>query len=118
MTDVLNSADEAAILEQFVRNKLAIEELEAQQNTIKTFFKERAEAYPAGTDRKNGKFYIKITENKRVDDTLARRHLTATQYRQLTKTVVDGTLARKVLSEKDYAKIVKHYDHKIEIGLN
>jgi chaperone required for assembly of F1-ATPase len=117
MTDKLSQTEEEAALERIVRNQLKIAELNAENDTLKGFFKGNS-AYPAGTKKEVGKFYIKVTTNTRVDDGLARINLDSRTYNRLTKKVIDGTLAKKSLGSDAYAKIVKTYDNRIEIGLN
>lgn len=114
--DMLAVEEEAQFLESIVRKQLEIQRLEEEVATLKSFFKQRPEAYPTGT-KQVGKFYIKVTTNRRVDDTLAKQTLGVTEYKRLTKQVIDGTLAKKILPPNRYDQIVKTYDNRIEIGL-
>lgn len=116
MTDTLDTSEEAQILELVVRKQLEIEQLQEEVATLKAYFKERGDQYPVGS-KNIGKFYLKVTTNRRVDDTLARTQLSATVYNRLTKKVIDSTLAKKSLTDEQYNKIVKTYENRIEIGL-
>jgi len=118
MTDNLTQTEEEIALERIVRNQLAIKELEAENEQLKQFFKDRPEQYPAGAALERGKFYIKITKSTRIDDKLARDNLSAARYRSVSKMTVDTTAARRYLNETELAKITKTYDNRIEIGLN
>jgi len=115
--DSLTPTEEEQVLERIVRNQLQIKALEEENTALKGFFKQNDEAYPAGTTKEVGKFFIKITRSTRVDDGLARRNLDPDVYHRLTKETIDGTLAKKGLPTEDYEKIVKVYDNRIEIGL-
>lgn len=115
---VITLTEEEEALELIVRNQLKIKELEEQNAVLKGFFKERKEAYPAGSKKEVGKFYIKVSTNMRVDDALAKLHLPAQKYNRLTKTVIDPVKAKKALTPAEYAKVQKVYDNKIEVGLN
>ena len=118
MTENLTQTEEEIALERIVRNQLAIKELEAENEQLKQFFKDRPEAYPAGSALERGKFYIKITKSTRIDDKLAREHLPWAKYTRVSKQVVDTTAARRILSDAELEKITKTYDNRIEIGLN
>lgn len=116
MSELTNDEMEAA-LERFVRNQLAIAELNAEQETIKGFFKAQ-ETLPAGTSKTIGKFYIRITSNTRIDQKLAEQKLSYPALKSVSKLVVDPVLARKRLDADVLAKITKVYENRIEIGLN
>lgn len=114
MTDALNQNEFEGVLEKYVRNKMAIEALQEEQDQIKAFFKQDEPEYGK---KVFGRFYVQTTANKRVDDKLAREYLDADVYEDVSKTVVDGTLARRVLSGEDYEEIQKTFAPKIEIGI-
>lgn len=113
MTDALTGAEFEGILERYVRNKIAMEELQAEQDTIKTYFKQDNPEYGK---KVFGRFYVQTTKNTRVDDKLAREEL-GDVYPAVSKTVIDGTKAKRVLTGEQYEKIQKVYDPKIEIGI-
>lgn len=113
MTDALNQNEFEGVLEKFVRNKMAIEALQEEQDQIKAFFKQDEPEYGK---KVFGRFYVQTTANKRVDDKLARDVL-GLEYEGITKTVVDSALAKRVLSGDDYEKIQKTFAPKIEIGI-
>jgi hypothetical protein len=117
MSDTLNMDEEGLLLEQIVRNKLEIERLQAENDTYVQYFKDRPDAYPTGTKKEIGKFYVKVSTNQRIDDALARKNLKVAEYNKLTKKVIDTTLARKILAEDQLAKITKVFENKIEVGL-
>jgi len=116
MVEELHQSEEEALLEKIVRNQLEIARLQEENDTLKGFIKERPEAYPVGT-KHVGKFYLKVTTNRRVDDATARRELDPVTYDRLTKKVIDSTLAKRVLPPATYEKIVKVYENRIEVGL-
>jgi hypothetical protein len=118
MTDnMLDTTEEEALAEKIVRNMLEIERLQAEVDVLKDYFKSRPEAYPAGLKKEIGKFFVRVSANRRVDDGLAKRELPAMLYKRASKTVIDSTLAKKMLTEEQYNKIVKNYDNRIEVGL-
>lgn len=117
MSESITLTEEEQALELIVRNQLKIAELEEENRTLKAFFKERDSAYPAGSKKEVGKFYIKVSTNQRVDDALAKLHLDGRTYQRLTKTVIDSVKAKRALTPEQYAKIQKTYDNKIEVGL-
>lgn len=116
MSDSLTASELEAAMEQFVRNQLAIKELEERQDAIKGFFKGNP-AFEAGTTVTSGKFYVRVSSNQRIDDALAKRVLTSVQYKNVSKTVVDPVKARKLLAASTVEKITKVYENRIEIGL-
>lgn len=118
MSENISLTEEEQALEIIVRNQLLIAELEEQNKTLKTFFKERQEAYPVGSKKEVGKFYIKVTKNSRVDNALALKYLSANVYNRLIKKVIDPVAAKRSLTPEQYAKISKVYENKIEVGLN
>lgn len=114
----MDAQTEEQVLERIVRNKIMMEELAAENATLTEYFRERSDEYAAGTVKRVGKFYIRVTKNERIDDTLAKKNLDANTYRQLSKTVIDSTRARHYLQPSLLDKITKKYDNRIEIGLN
>lgn len=118
MSEFLSEDEEQRVLERYVRNSLAIKELEQEQEVLKQFFKDRPNVYPAGTHTERGKFYVKVSSNSRIDDKLANQNLDYRTYNSVTRKTVDPKLARARLSEVDLAKITKVYENRIEIGLN
>lgn len=118
MADQLTQSEEEQVLERIVRNQIQIKELEAENATLKGFFKQSPEGYPAGSRKTVGKFYIQVSENKRIDDALAQKVLTPVQYRGVSKTVINVTLAKAILAPPMLEKITKKFENKIEIGLN
>jgi len=118
MTESLSQDEEAAILERYTRNALAIKELEEEQERLKQFFKDRPDSYPAGTHVERGKFYIKVSANTRIDQKLADNVLDLRTLNRVTKKVIDPKLARRLLPDDVLNKITKRYENRIEIGLN
>lgn len=117
MTESLTQLEEEAILERYMQNAVAIAELQEQNEQLKSFFKGRDAEYPAGTTTERGRFYIKVSSNTRIDDTLAKRILTTSRYNNLSKSVIDPVKARRMLDADTLAKITKAYDNRIEIGV-
>lgn len=113
---MLEKTEEEQVLEILVRNQLEIKRLQEENDKLKSFFKGNEAAYPVGR-REVGKFYIQVTENKRVDDKLARSVLPGSDYKLACKTVIDSTFAKRVLTEDQYASIQKKFENKIEVGL-
>lgn len=118
MSDELAQTDEERALERIARNQLLIQELTEENDQLKTFFKERSSTYPAGTLKRVGKFYIKVSAGTRLDDTLAQKELSAAQYKQVSKMTLDTKKARAYLNALQLEKITKKYENRIEIGLN
>lgn len=116
MGDNLSMGELESVMERIVRNNLAIKEIEAENEALKGFFKGNP-AFEAGTTVTSGKFYVKVSTNRRIDDALARRVLTGPQYSSVSKISVDPIKARRTLPETTLAKITKVYDNRIEIGL-
>jgi hypothetical protein len=114
MTDTALTGNELeGALELYVRNKMAIEELQEQQDKIKAYFKQDNPEYGK---KVFGRFYVQTTANKRVDDKLAREVL-GEDYDKLTKESIDSTRAKRVLAPDVYEQIQKTFDPKIEIGI-
>lgn len=114
-TEFLTATEVDATLELIVRKQLAIKELQEEVDTLKNYFRDE-ERLPAGTTFTSGKFFVKVTENKRIDDKLAQTVL-GFGYHKVTKEVVDTKKARALLSESDLAKIEKRYENKVEVGM-
>lgn len=118
MVDALDAQTEEQILERIVRNKMAADELLAENEQLKAFFKERPDEYVAGSKKEVGKFYIRVTKQTRIDDALARKELSPKEYGWVKKEVVDSAKAKRYLAADVYEKISKKYDNRIEVGLN
>ena len=106
------STDDQSVLTQAAERLAAINieiaELTEEKSVLLSAFKNpevglipRVEAYKFG----------------RLDDGLARRHLPATVYKQVSKTVLDTSTARRVLTKEQIEKISKKFDNKIEVRL-
>lgn len=117
MTDTLEPELEEQMLERIVRNQLEIKALTEETERLKGYYKERSNDYKAGDFRTVGKFYIKFSANQRIDDALARQNLTAGEYKNIAKLVVDSAKAKKLLTPTVYENIQKRYDNKVEVGL-
>ena len=115
--ETLTTAEEEAVLELIVRNQLKIKELTEQNDTLKAYYKQSDTAYPAGTYREVGKFYVRVSENTRIDDTLAKSVLKPSVYERVSKRVIDTKRAAAILDEESKQKIRKVFDNKIEVGL-
>lgn len=118
MSDDLTFDEEAAAMEQIVRNQLAIRELEEQNALLKQFFKDRPERYPAGTNLKRGKFKLVVSSNSRIDQKLAEKVLTPRELRTVSKSVVDSTAARRYLTGEQIEKITKKYENRLTFELD
>lgn len=118
MSDDLTFDEEAAAMEQIVRNQLAIRELEEQNAMLKQFFKDRPERYPAGTNLKRGKFKLIVTSNSRIDQKLADKELSYRDMQRVTKKVVDPSLARRYLTDEQLEKITKKYENRLTFELD
>ena len=116
------STDDQSVLTQAAERLAAINieiaELTEEKSVLLSAFKNpevglipRVEAY------KFGKTDVKISDNSRLDDGLARRHLPETVYKQVSKTVLDTSTARRVLTKEQIEKISKKFDNKIEVRL-
>jgi hypothetical protein len=117
-SNVLPDDEEEQVLDRLVRNQIKIQELQAENDLLKGYFKQRPEVYPAGLKKKVGQFYIKITSQTRVNDSMARKLLPVAVYKRLSKQVIDGPAAKKALTEAEYASIITTYDNRVEVGLN
>lgn len=117
MADKLEQSEEQAVLERIVRAQLLKKQIEEEIELLKGYFKERPEVYPAGATITRGKFYVKVSENRRIDDALARKLLSGPAYRRIMKTVVDPKLARRYLAPEDVQKITKKFANRLEVGL-
>lgn len=113
---MLEQSEEEQVLELITRNQLEIKRLQEENDQLKGFFKGNSNAYPVGR-KEVGKFYIQVSENRRVDDKLARETLDSEVYERVSKQVVDTAKAKRFLTEEQYASIQKVYDNKIEVGL-
>lgn len=113
MSEALTGAELEGVLEKFVRNKMAMEALAEENETIKGYFKQDN---PEFGKKVFGRFYIQTSRNARVDDKRAQEVL-GEDYASLTKTVIDGTKAKRALSPDQYELIQKESAPKIEIGI-
>lgn len=107
-----------AAAEHIAAINLEIAELEEQKQELLSVFKNeqngmvpRKEAYDFG------KVEVKVSENTRLDDGLARTQLTARDYKAASKVTLDTSLARRVLTADKLEKITKKYANKIEVRL-
>lgn len=116
MTEFLSASEVDATLELIVRKQQAIKELQEQIDTLKGYFRDE-ERLPAGTTLTSGKFYVKVTENKRIDDKLARQELSTSEYDLASKKVIDTKLARHLFGDVRVAKMEKRYENKVEVGM-
>lgn len=113
MSDALTGAELEGVLEKYVRNKMAMEALAEENETIKGYFKQDN---PEFGKKVFGRFYIQTSRNARVDDKLAREVL-GDDYGMLTKTVIDGVKAKRQMTPEAYEMIQKESAPKIEIGI-
>lgn len=113
----LSQSEEEQVIERIVRNQLAIKELEEQNATLKAYFKTNQDAYPVGSNKTVGKFYVKASRNARIDNALAFAKLPARVFNSVSKKVVDTKAANAVLDPEQLASITKEFDPKIEVGL-
>jgi hypothetical protein len=105
------------LLEKFVRNKLAMEELAVENDQIKGYFKQTTLApngEPVYGTETHGKFYIQRSRNARTDPKLAAALFAD---RDIWKQTVDTAKAKKVLSGDEYEAIQNVFEPKIEIGM-
>lgn len=119
MSEVLDQTEEEQVIERIVRNQLEIKRLQEENDTLKAYFKERDNSYPAGTRREVGKFYVQISENTRIDDKLAKSVLSASEYNAVSNRVIDSQAARKRFMFKPdiLNAITKKFDNRVEVGL-
>lgn len=102
--------------EEIARVNIQIAELtEYKQQLLSVFKNPETNLPPRKEAYQLGKVDVKVSESGRIDDGLARKHLNATTYKRVAKTVIDTSLARKVLPDDVLEKITKKYDNKIEI---
>lgn len=116
------SQDDQSVLTQAAERlaaiNIAIAELTEEKSVLLSAFKNpEVGLIPRVEPYKFGKIDMKISENSRLDDGLAKRHLPATVYKQVSKQVLDTSAARKVLTEEQINKISKKFDNKIEVRL-
>ena len=64
---------------------------------------------------KYGKYVLKISSNKRLDDKLAQKVLDADLYKMVSKTTLDTAMARVTLGDEVLESITKVYDNKVEV---
>jgi len=114
MSDALTGAELEGVLEKYVRNKMAMEALAEENETIKGYFKQDN---PEFGKKVFGRFYIQTSRNARVDDKLAREQLTDDEYQDYSKRVIDGPVAKRFLTPAQYELIQKESAPKIEIGI-
>jgi len=117
MSEELTDKEYQELLEMYVRNKLKMEELAAENDQIKGYFKATTAAPNGeavyGTEN-YGKFYVTRSRNSRVDPKLA---VALFSDRDIFKQTVDTVKAKKVLSGDEYESIQNVFEPKIEIGL-
>lgn len=105
--------------EKFFRNQLTIKELEAENAELKEFWRneplvsEDSENY----QEFDGRFYIKRTPNKRIDDGFARKALSKKRYELVAKQTIDTAKARALLTDKELESVTKVFDDKVEVGI-
>jgi len=116
------STDDQSVLTQAAERlaaiNIAIAELTEEKSVLLSAFKNpEVGLIPRVEPYKFGKTDVKISENARLDDGLARRHLSAAAYKQVSKQVLDTSAARRVLTKEQIAEISKNFDNKIEVRL-
>lgn len=107
--------DKYDLAEQIVRAQLERDELDARIAELKRYFRDGETQDLKRPDRPT--ILVKVSPNTRIDDKLAQENLTPEQYEAVSKRVVDTAKARAFLEDKDLAKIIKHYDNKVEVKL-
>lgn len=117
MSDELTEAEYQELLEKYVRNKLRMDELAAENDQIKGYFKATTAApggEPVYGTETYGKFFVQRSRNARTDPKLA-----AALFgdRDIWKQTVDTVKAKKVLSGDEYEAIQNVFEPKVEIGL-
>lgn len=116
MTEFLTTTETDSALEAIVRKQQQIKELQEEVDVLKGYFRDE-DRLPAGTLFASGKFYVKVTANERIDDSLAKTELDAFKYNTVAKRVIDTKKARALLSPEELGKIVKRYENKVEVGM-
>lgn len=114
--EALNDDEEIAVMERLVRISMAKKELAEEEEILKAYFKERPAQFEPGVHHK-GKFYVKVGKTTRIDDKLAREHLSPGAYKQNSKEIIDTTRARRNLTPAMLEAITKVYPNSIEVGL-
>lgn len=116
MTDV-QDIDPYDVAERVVRNKLEIQRLTEENAALTSYWR----ADDVGTEvlAREGRptIVVRVTGNSRIDDNTARKMLTTTEYKAVSKTTIDPAKARAFLNPQRIADITKHYDHKVEVSL-
>jgi len=109
--------DEYDVAERIVRNKLEIQRLTEENTALSSFF--RQDDPKTKNLERDGRptIIVKVIPNQRIDDGLAKRELSATEYKTVSKQTVDTAKARALLSAAKLEKITKRYDNKVEVSL-
>jgi hypothetical protein len=117
MSDELTESEYQELLEKYVRNKLRMDELAAENDQIKGYFKSTTAA-PSGEPvygtETYGKFFVQRSRNARTDAKLAAALF---PDRDIWKQTVDTAKAKKVLSGDEYEAIQNVFEPRVEIGL-
>ena len=80
-----------------------------------TFRNTETQVYVDESNAGGPSFIVKVTPNKRIDDTLARKFLDEETYNSVSKQTIDTAKARAFLSAEDIEAITKVYDNKVEV---
>lgn len=119
MAEQLSADEEEAILERIVRNQLEIQRLQEENDTLKGFYKQDGQQFKAGTYREVGKFYIRVTENRRLDEALIREVMPESNYSGYYKSVPDTAKIKRTFGQNEahMKKLYKTFANRIEVGL-
>ena len=101
------------LAEQIAKRQVQIDDLQKEVTELKGYFRGRK------TERfdREGKISItvKVTPNKRIDDSLARENLEPDVYDAVSKKTIDTAKARAHLTDAQLEAITKVYDNKVEV---
>lgn len=121
MTNHLNSNDIQTLTQaaaEIVNLDIQIAELSERRAQLASVFKNDAVGLaPQREPYVFGKVKVKVSENARLDDTLARRFLSEEEYRLVAKSALDTKKARAFLDSDKLDTITKRYDNKIEFRI-
>lgn len=106
--------DAAQAAELIVRLKAEIEQKTEQLELLKRLFKEDDE-YKVPGKYELGDYEVIVTENVRLDDTLARKELDKRTYDEVSSLKLDTRKARKLLGLTTLERITKHYEPRLEV---
>jgi len=106
---------EAEAAKEILLLEAEIKEKQERVTALKSYFKNPDTFMPGRHQR--GQFEIVVSTNQRISQTKAEQVLSRTKLASVSTPKVDSKKARALLTSFELAKIMDHYDHKIEVRL-